>query len=56
LGPITLVGVLIHLYNEICFAKDVQRECFGEGAQIRYWTHKLELFPKFEETATSTQL
>jgi hypothetical protein len=45
---------LIELYNEICFAKDMRRMCFGEGVQTTFWMHKLELFPKFKELATMT--
>ncbi len=50
-GPQLHLAFLIQLYSEICFAKDVQRMLFGEGAQTRYWTHKLNFFPKFENTA-----
>jgi len=35
---------LIHLYVEIFLTKDMQRACFGEGAQTIFWIHKLELF------------
>jgi len=47
---------LIHLYNEICLAKDMPRVSFGEGVQTRFWIHKLELSPKFEKATTRTQL
>jgi hypothetical protein len=29
---------------------------FGQGAQTTFWTHKLELSPKFKEATTMTQL
>jgi hypothetical protein len=46
---------LIHLYNGICFTKDMQRVHFGEGAQTKVWTCKLKLYAKFKEVVTRTQ-
>jgi hypothetical protein len=55
-GPHFHLVSLIFLYNKVFLAKDMQRASFGEGAQTKFWTHKLELLPKFKKAATRTQL